>query len=74
MAQSWAPEVFVEGRWSRNSLRFATKAEAAASALNLFMRWTLTSDSRATEADEPVNSTWDNEAGLRMHQTPAAGE
>jgi hypothetical protein len=58
MPTSWAPEVFVEGKWSRNALRFATKEEAEASAFNLMMRWTSVADSRATEADEPVNYRW----------------
>jgi|GEM_PF-2449532 len=61
---SWAPEVFVEGKWSRNGLRFATKAEAAANAFNLMMRWMLVEDARATEADEPVNYRWDATVGL----------
>lgn len=52
---SWAPEVHVEGKWSRNQVRFATKAEAEQYAHDLFMRWTSTNDHRATEATEPVN-------------------
>lgn len=55
---SWAPEVFVEGKWSRNALRFATKKEAEENAYDLLCRWTLVSDSRATEAGEPVNYRW----------------
>ena len=52
---SWAPEVYVEGRWSRNQVRFATREEAEADAYALMMRWTMVMDSRATEAEEPVN-------------------
>ena len=52
---SWAPEVFVEGKWSRNQLRFATEQEARDNAQNLMMRWTLVEEYRATEATEPVN-------------------
>jgi len=59
---SWAPEVFVDGKWSRNAVRLATKKEAEASAHNLMMRWFLVEDVRATEADEPVNYRWDDEA------------
>lgn len=55
---SYAPEVFVEGKWSRNGLRFATLAEAEDNARNLMMRWFLVQDSRATEASEPVNYKW----------------
>jgi len=53
--RSWAPEVNANGAWSRNALRFATEAEAAQSAKDLFQRWTLTTGHRATPADEPVN-------------------
>ena len=52
---SWAPEVFVERKWSRNALRFATEAEAKANAYALMFRWTLVEDCRATPADEAVN-------------------
>jgi hypothetical protein len=52
---SWAPEVHVEGKWSRNGLRFATEEEARRSAVGLMWRWTLVTDARATPADEPVN-------------------
>jgi hypothetical protein len=55
---SYAPEVFVEGRWSCNGLRFATLEEAEASALNLMTRWTLVRDARAVETTDPVNYTW----------------
>ena len=55
---SWAPEVFVEGKWSRNQLRFATEQEARDNAQNLMMRWTLVDECRATEATEPVNYQW----------------
>jgi hypothetical protein len=55
---SWKPEVFVQGKWCRNSLVFATKEEAEASAFSLFSRWMLTEDHRAVEVDEPVNYHW----------------
>lgn len=63
---SWAPEVIADssGKWSRNGLRFATKEEAEANALNLASRWTLVRDIRAVETDEPVNYRWDPVAGL----------
>ena len=48
-ATSWAPEVFVEGKWSRNALRFATRQEAESNAANLMMRWTLVEESWPTE-------------------------
>jgi hypothetical protein len=69
---SWKPEVFVEGKWSRNALVFATKEEAEASAFNLFSRWMLTEDHRAVEVDEPVNYRWHD--GRLVHIAEAAGE
>jgi hypothetical protein len=52
----WKPEVFVQGQWSRNQLVFATREEAARYAHDLFMRWTMCSDSRAAEvSDAEVN-------------------
>ena len=52
MANSWKPEVFVEGKWSTNSLRFVTEEEAKSSAFALFSRWTMCEDHRATESDD----------------------
>jgi hypothetical protein len=51
---SWAPEVLVEGKWSGNALRFATKEEAEAWARDLLMRWFVPTDSRAVLTDDPV--------------------
>jgi hypothetical protein len=50
----WKPEVQVvsdPGKWSRNSLIFATKEEAEASARELFSRWFACIDHRAVEVD-----------------------
>lgn len=54
---SWAAEVLVSGetKWSRNALRFATEAEAFASAQELMMRWFAVREIRAAPASEPVN-------------------
>jgi hypothetical protein len=57
---SWKPEVFVEGKWSRNGLVFATELEASDNARDLMYRWTLVQDSRAVEVDEPVNYKFEN--------------
>ena len=62
--RSYKPEVFVQGEWSTNSLRFATEEEAAAYASDLYMRWTLTEKHRAVPSDDPVNCRWDKEKGL----------
>jgi hypothetical protein len=54
---SWQPEVIADssGKWYTNALRFATKAEAEASAYDLACRWTAVRDYRAAESDDPVN-------------------
>lgn len=52
---SWKPEVEVNDQWARNALVFATEAEAAESARELFGRWILATGYRAVEVDEPVN-------------------
>jgi hypothetical protein len=54
-ARSWAPEVKVDGTWSRNGLRFAAREDAERWARGLLMRWFAPTDSRATEADEEAN-------------------
>jgi hypothetical protein len=52
---SWKPEVFVQGKWSRNGLVFATKEEAERSARDLMNRWMLVEDCRAVEVEDIVN-------------------
>jgi hypothetical protein len=67
---SWKPEVFVEGKWSRNGLVFATEQEAKDSARDLMMRWFAVEDSRAVEVDEPVRHTYvDGQLG-HVEKTP----
>jgi hypothetical protein len=59
--KSWKPEVRVAGEgttWHGNALRFATKEEAEANARNLYNRWTLTTDWRASESDDEPNYRW----------------
>lgn len=58
MPASWKPEVYVEGGWSSNALRFASEGEAASYAADLFRRWTLSEHHRAAESNEPVNAAW----------------
>lgn len=55
---SWKPEVRVSGdpKFYQNTLAFATKEEAEASARNLFDRWMQAVEWRATESDQPVTS------------------
>ena len=44
------------GNWASNSLRFATRKEADAYALDLAMRWSGMGDWRVVECDDPVPS------------------
>lgn len=58
---SWRPEVVVEldGQWTANAQRFATRDEAEAAAHELMMRWTLVRAVKAAPSDDPVNARWD---------------
>lgn len=64
--KSWKPEVQTgsDPKWYGNALRFATKAEAEASANDLAGRWMLVQDWRAVESDDPVNYKWIAGMGL----------
>ena len=52
---SYAPEVFVDGAWTGNGLRFASEDEAEAWGRDLLMRWFVPSDSRAVASDDAPN-------------------
>ena len=53
--KSFKTEVYAQGSWSSNSLRFSTKEEAEASGKELLSRWFVPTDSRALESEDPVN-------------------
>jgi hypothetical protein len=55
---SWRPQFKVHGEWGGNAQRFATKEEAEASAKARYSVWTMPSDWRAIESDDPVNYAW----------------
>jgi len=55
---NWKPEVEVDGKWSQNSLVFATKQEAEDNAVALMWRWALVTNTRAAETTDPVNYRW----------------
>lgn len=65
MANSFAPEVLVDGKWSGNSLRFATREEAEGNVMNLMSRWFVPTDSRVVESDDAVNYRWVDGKGLQ---------
>jgi hypothetical protein len=54
---SFKPEVIADrsGEWTGNALRFATRDEAEHYVSDLAWRWTLVTDTRVVESDEPVN-------------------
>ncbi len=53
--KSFKPEFLVQGQWYDNAQRFATYQEAADSALARFRVWTMPSDCRAVESEDPPN-------------------
>lgn len=64
---NWKPSVFVQGKFHTNSLVFATKEEALASARELMGRWMLVTDFGFKETNDPVNYEFDLQRGI---QTP----
>lgn len=52
---SWVCEVYAEGAWCPNGLRFATADEATRYGRGLLMRWFVPTDHRAVTSDEPVS-------------------
>lgn len=65
---SWKPQVIADssGKWAENSLRFATKEEAEASARSLAYRWTLVTDHRAVESDDAPNYKFEDGREVRI--------
>jgi len=60
---SWRTQVYADGDWVGNALRFATEGEAHAYGRDLFLRWTMAKDVREVEVDEPPTHAWDFESG-----------
>lgn len=52
---SFKPQVFVQGQWSNNAIRFATRAESDQYARDLMSRWTLVDTYRTVLSDDDVN-------------------
>lgn len=64
---SFKAEMLVSGEWVSNLLRFEHRAEAERYAEDLFMRWTMPTDKRVTECDEPFNYRCDLATGETEH-------
>ena len=60
MSRGYKAEVLVGGsEWCQNGVVWPDKASAAAAALDLFSRWTLTTSHRVVESHEaPNRPTW----------------
>lgn len=71
---SFRPEILnTDGKWYPNGLRFATEAEAAASANHTFSNWTGAIGHRAAPSDDPVNYAWvDGRLVAPIESTPHA--
>jgi len=54
---SYKSEVIADssGQFCGNALRFATREEAELYVADLAIRWTLVTDTRVVESDDPVN-------------------
>jgi len=65
---SWASEVIADstGKWYRNALRFATEAEALASANELASRWYMVRATRAAPAIERPNYRFIDGRNVRL--------
>lgn len=68
---SWKSEVIADssGKWVSNMLRFATKDEAERYGYNLAARWTLVTDYRATECNDPVTDLYTKDGFLENPET-----
>jgi hypothetical protein len=57
---SWKPEVIADrsSKWTGNSLRFHTRAEADAYVQDLMDRWTMVTGWRSVESADAVTHTW----------------
>lgn len=63
---SWKAEVIADssGEWVGNALRFATKEEAEAYAMDLSMRWTAVRDWRAVPSEDKPNKPDKSSMGI----------
>lgn len=59
--KTYGAEIRVQGKWSGNSVRFSTKAEAEAYGLMKFTTWVAAEEYRVVESEDPANWRWDPE-------------
>lgn len=60
---SYRPMFKCQGEWCGNEQRFASEEEARLSAADRFSRWTVPSDYRVEESEDPVNYRYDTDRG-----------
>ena len=70
---SYKPQWELSGEWAGNAQRFATKAEAEASAKARFQVWTAPTEYRAVESDDPANTRFANGRDERICELAPAG-
>lgn len=74
----FAPEIKVQGEWSRNGLVFATEKEAADWGVDRMQRWMMAEDSRAVPVAKAPSHTWIGgelgEIGADKTEEPVPGE
>jgi hypothetical protein len=54
--RSYKTEVYVDGEWASNALRFATPQEAEMAGRELLSRWMVPTDYRSAPSEDPPNS------------------
>ena len=59
---SYKPEFQIQGKWYGNAVRFPTYEEALENARDKFQHWTMPTDYRAVESDDPPNYRYVNGA------------
>ena len=52
---SYKPEFQIQGKWYDNAVRFTTYEEALDNARDKFQHWTMPTDYRAVESEDPPN-------------------
>jgi hypothetical protein len=65
---SYKTEVIADGsgKWTGNSLRFASEDEAQCYVFDLAARWTSVRDTRVTEDEGPVTHSWTRHGLVRV--------
>lgn len=68
---SWKYEVQVHGegeKWHSNGVAFPTREEAENAGYNKMFNWTMCTDYRVVESDEPANYNWITGSGMSAIQ------